>query len=920
MLKEVRTVSFRRLRFCLPFVVSLLAVCSGIAQAQGVTLYVSPRGSDSATGAKGRPLATLAGARDAIRALRTTGTLPKGGVTVDVAGGTYTLFAPLELTAADSGTANAPIIYRAAKGQTVRLTGGRTVTGFAPVTDPAVRARFDPAVRDKVVQADLKAQGITDYGAMTPRGFGSPIRAAGIELFFNDRPMPLARWPNTGFVHVTGVTSVGDRQVTSTEIAERIGRWTQEPDLWTFAYWGLDWADSYTKVAALDPAQAQLTLDKPDSEYGYKKGQRFYILNALTELDAPGEWYVDREKGILYLLPPSTVRPGSVVVSVAASLVGMTGASHITLRGFTFETCRADALRITGGTDDRIVASTLRNIGNHAIVITDGATNSGVIGCDIADTGDGGIVLTGGDRKMLTPANLFADNNQIHDYSRWCRTYRPAVAVSGVGNRVSHNLIYNGPHNGIQLSGNDHLIEFNEIHNVCYETGDVGAFYMGRDWTARGTILRNNYFHDISGPGHLGAMGIYLDDQASGITITDNLFRKVTRSVFIGGGDDNTVTNNIFVDCDPSVHLDARGLGWQKPATDNPRDTLRTSYAAMPVSDPLWRSRYPALVSAVTVGEAGAPTGNVVERNISWGGRWSDVEAAAQSGITFRNNLTDADPAFVSPAGNDFHLKASSPAFALGFKKIPLEQMGLYNSSDRATWPVVHPVKAPVRIEILEPGSKRAASRTPAPVVWVPKGKAPTIDGVLAPGEWDGDKTAAPLILEQEVGGEVVTPASRVFVRVSGGALYIAFENTLERGVPIRLGSAWGQDDAVEVALKVKDQTSAPTYVLRGFANGKFVSSPEAGASEKDAAQMGAAARYAAKVVSPSLWTAEWKIPLTAPLVVPNLTIGPRLLANFTVRKSAGPNWVQWRGTGAQSWRIDHAGILIIGVQRDLFP
>ncbi|MES2461642.1 MAG: right-handed parallel beta-helix repeat-containing protein, partial [Armatimonadota bacterium] len=281
---------------------------------------------------------------------------------------------------------------------------------------------------------------------------------------------------------------------------------------------------------------------------------------------------------------------------------------------------------------------------------------------EITDTGDGGIVLSGGDRNRLTPAELFAENNRIHEYSRWSRTYRPAVGVFGVGNRVAHNLIYDGPHNGIQLSGNDHVIEFNEIHNVCYETGDVGAFYMGRDWTARGTVIRNNYFHDINGPGQLGAMGIYLDDQASGITITGNLFRKVTRAVFIGGGDDNRVTNNVFVDCVPSVHLDARGLGWQKPATDGPKGTLRTQYAAVPVTSDVWTKKYPSLVSSVTVGDPGAPTGNLVERNVSLGGRWSDVEAKAKTGITFKDNLTDADPLFVNPVKNDFRLKSNSPA------------------------------------------------------------------------------------------------------------------------------------------------------------------------------------------------------------------------------------------------------------------
>ncbi|MES2461643.1 MAG: hypothetical protein V4671_13750, partial [Armatimonadota bacterium] len=348
--------------------------------AQGITLYVAPNGRDTATGEKKTPLATLTGARDAIRLLRKSRSLPKGGVTVEAAGGTYALADALELTVEDSGTFGAPITYRAAKGQAVRLTGGRAVTGFTPVTDPAALAKLDVSVRSRVVQADLTAQGITDFGEMTARGFQHPVRAAGIELFFNDRPLPLARWPNDGFVHVTDVVSVPDRQITSTEISDRIGRWTDEPDLWTFGYWYHDWADSYSKVSAVDPAKSLLTFAAPGSGYGYRKGQRFYILNALSELDHPGEWYVDRRKGRLYLLPPGTLTDRSVVVSVAPSLVLMKGASHITLRGFTFEACRADAIRISGGTENRVIASTLRNIGNRGVIIDGGATKSGVIG------------------------------------------------------------------------------------------------------------------------------------------------------------------------------------------------------------------------------------------------------------------------------------------------------------------------------------------------------------------------------------------------------------------------------------------------------------------------------------------------------------------------------------------------------------
>jgi hypothetical protein len=140
--------------------------------------------------------------------------------------------------------------------------------------------------------------------------------------------------------------------------------------------------------------------------------------------------------------------------------------------------------------------------------------------------------------------------------------------------------------------------------------------------------------------------------------------------------------------------------------------------------------------------------------------------------------------------------------------------------------------------------------------------------------------------------------------------LFVAFENPVDVGVPIRVGSQWGDDDAIEVALKNLDSVSSPTYVLRGFPGGAVVSSPEAGASDQAAARMGGAVKYAARIVSPNLWTAEMEIPLTALGLDAAKT--SRLGTNFTARKTAGPNWVQRRGTGGSTWKVENAGILTI--------
>jgi hypothetical protein len=257
--------------------------------------------------------------------------------------------------------------------------------------------------------------------------------------------------------------------------------------------------------------------------------------------------------------------------------------------------------------------------------------------------------------------------------------YTPAISVEGVGNRVTHNLIHDAPHMAIFFGGNDHVIEFNEIHDVCLESNDAGAIYAGRDWTMRGTTIRYNYLHDITGFRGRGCVGVYLDDMFCGTRIYGNVFCRVTRAAFLGGGRDCTVENNIFVDCRPALHVDARALGWARGSV---KTTMTQRLQAMPYASPLWRERYPELMG-ILQDEPAAPKGNIVARNISWGGRWDEVENKARSYLTFSDNCVDQDPLFEGSTPKTFRLQESSPAHKVGFKPIPFEKIGLYENEYR---------------------------------------------------------------------------------------------------------------------------------------------------------------------------------------------------------------------------------------------
>jgi hypothetical protein len=167
----------------------------------------------------------------------------------------------------------------------------------------------------------------------------------------------------------------------------------------------------------------------------------------------------------------------------------------------------------------------------------------------------------------------------------------------------------------------------------------------------------------------------------------------VTSAAFIGGGRDCVVKNNLFVDCRPSLHIDARALGWAHGSSDAWVAEIRRTgkLGGIAINKPPYSERYPALVN-IADDEPAAPKGNRVFHNVSFGGKWDDIVGAAKPYQIVSDNLVDTNPEFVSPermgVGKeprpvDFALSASSPAWSVGFQKIPLDQIGLYRDANR---------------------------------------------------------------------------------------------------------------------------------------------------------------------------------------------------------------------------------------------
>jgi hypothetical protein len=66
--------------------------------------------------------------------------------------------------------------------------------------------------------------------------------------------------------------------------------------------------------------------------------------------------------------------------------------------------------------------------------------------------------------------------------------------------------------------------------------------------------------------------------------------------------------------------------------------------------------------------------------------KWLEWKEWTARGLDVHNRLED--PLFIAPERDDYRLKSESPAFKLGFERIPVEMIGPYEDPSRASWPI----------------------------------------------------------------------------------------------------------------------------------------------------------------------------------------------------------------------------------------
>lgn len=553
----------------------------------GQKIFVSTVGDDSGDGSEEEPLRTLEKAIDVANEMREDSDKL---IEILLREGTYSVTNTIKII--NSQKDDSLLKISAYQDEKVTINAGVDIplSAMSIADSDFTNAIIDKPNAGSVLQYNLKDAQIEDFGEISLRGhLISDEKEAQAELSLNGEVQKLAGWPNgeyTGLIKPTDSNEYGKR--TKSGIAngcsfkvnyDRPSQWSKPEQAWLSGTIGPNYEFDYYPVRRFDSEEKRVYLSRGALEKYYTEPY-YRFENVPEELDEPGEYYIDRQSGMLYFYPPKDAPKDSVLtITMSTPTLDVSGkapnsmfrienSKNIVFENLIFKGGRGSAITGKNNSNIKFINCEINSFGENGIRF-DASTDITISDCKIHDVGQDGILFVScGNYQTLSPSNIVVSNNDIYNFARLERSYKTGIdfGYRCVGATAANNHIHNGPHAGMIFYGVNNDIYGNEFDNLVTEFSDMDALYCNNSnypWE-RGNKIHNNYFHDIgkssmNGRHQINVRAIRTDNRGCGLNIYENLFYNIGDGgngngnngigAITAEGTRNRIFNNLFVDC-----------------------------------------------------------------------------------------------------------------------------------------------------------------------------------------------------------------------------------------------------------------------------------------------------------------------------------------------------------------------------------
>ena len=553
----------------------------------GQKIFVSTVGDDSGDGSEEEPLRTLEKAIDVANEMREDSDKL---IEILLREGTYSVTNTIKII--NSQKDDSLLKISAYQDEKVTINAGVDIplSAMSIADSDFTNAIIDKPNAGSVLQYNLKDAQIEDFGEISLRGhLISDEKEAQAELSLNGEVQKLAGWPNgeyTGLIKPIDSNEYGKR--TKSGIAngcsfkvnyDRPSQWSKPEQAWLSGTIGPNYEFDYYPVSRFDSEEKRVYLSRGALEKYYTEPY-YRFENVPEELDEPGEYYIDRQSGMLYFYPPEDAPKDSVLTITMStptldvsrkapnSMFRIENSKNIVFENLIFKGGRGSAITGKNNSNIQFINCEINSFGENGIRF-DASTDIKISDCKIHDVGQDGILFVScGNYQTLSPSNIVVSNNDIYNFARLERSYKTGIdfGYRCVGATAANNHIHNGPHAGMIFYGVNNDIYGNEFDNLVTEFSDMDALYCNNSnypWE-RGNKIHNNYFHDIgkssmNGRHQINVRAIRTDNRGCGLNIYENLFYNIGDGgngngnngigAITAEGTRNRIFNNLFVDC-----------------------------------------------------------------------------------------------------------------------------------------------------------------------------------------------------------------------------------------------------------------------------------------------------------------------------------------------------------------------------------